>query len=99
MAPKASSNCRMISPGAAASTKSARMASAVPPAAGTSSTNECRSTNPYYWLANRPRTSEWTEIPGRLYRNVDAAPPAMLYSKWNPTEMLMEVQSRADKNS
>ena len=73
----------------------------------------------YYWLANRPRTTEWTEIPSRLYEKVDAALPPLLYSKWNITEsvdgvgrkprdpdpsmpvaeMLMEVQSRANKKA
>ncbi len=42
----------------------------------------------YYWLANRPRTTEWTEIPSRLYEKVDAALPPLLYSKWNMTESI-----------
>ena len=42
----------------------------------------------YYWLANRPRTTEWTPIPSRLYERVDAALPPLLYSKWNMTESI-----------
>jgi len=42
----------------------------------------------YYWLANRPRTTEWTPIPSRLYEKVDAALPPLLYSKWNTTEVI-----------
>ena len=42
----------------------------------------------YYWLANRPRTTEWTEIPSRLYEKVDPALPPLLYSKWNITEFI-----------
>jgi ectoine hydroxylase-related dioxygenase (phytanoyl-CoA dioxygenase family) len=42
----------------------------------------------YYWLANRPRTTEWTPIPSRLYEKVDAALPPLLYSKWNMTESI-----------
>ncbi len=42
----------------------------------------------YYWLANRPRTTEWTPIPSRLYEKVDAALPPLLYSKWNIMESI-----------
>lgn len=42
----------------------------------------------YYWLANRPRTTEWNPIPPRLYEKVDAALPPLLYSKWNMTESI-----------
>ncbi len=42
----------------------------------------------YYWLANRPRTNEWTEIPSRLYLKADPALPGLLYSKWNTKESM-----------
>ncbi len=42
----------------------------------------------YYWLANRPRTTEWTEIPSRLYEKIDPDLPPLLYSKWNMTESI-----------
>ncbi len=45
----------------------------------------------YYWLANRPRTTEWTEIPRRLYEKSDPALPRLLYSKWNATEVIEGV--------
>lgn len=45
----------------------------------------------YYWLANRPRTSEWTEIPKRLYGKSDAALPPLLYSKWNTKDVIEGV--------
>jgi hypothetical protein len=42
----------------------------------------------YYWLANRPRTTEWTTIPSRLYEKVDASLHPLLYSKWNIAESI-----------
>jgi ectoine hydroxylase-related dioxygenase (phytanoyl-CoA dioxygenase family) len=36
----------------------------------------------YYSRAGKPRTSEWSDIPARLYQKVDASLPPHLYSKW-----------------
>jgi ectoine hydroxylase-related dioxygenase (phytanoyl-CoA dioxygenase family) len=41
----------------------------------------------YYARSDQPRTSEWSDIPERLYRKVDPALPRGLYSKWNVTEV------------
>ena len=41
----------------------------------------------YYSRANGPRTSEWTEIPERLYRKSDPELPPRLYCKWNVTDI------------
>ena len=45
----------------------------------------------YYWRANRPRTSEWTEIPKRLYEKSEPSLPPLLYSKWNMMEVIEGV--------
>jgi len=45
----------------------------------------------YYGLAHQPRTSEWTEIPQRLYEKVDATLPPLLYSKWNTKDVVEGV--------
>jgi len=37
----------------------------------------------YYSRAGKPRTSEWSDIPRRLYEKVDPSLPSRLYSKWN----------------
>ncbi len=37
----------------------------------------------YYARSGQPRTSEWSDIPRRLYEKVDPALPPRLYSKWN----------------
>ena len=37
----------------------------------------------YYSRAGKPRTSEWSEVPARLYQKVDPSLPSRLYSKWN----------------
>jgi hypothetical protein len=37
----------------------------------------------YYSRAGKPRTSEWSDIPARLYEKVDPSLPPRLYSKWN----------------
>jgi hypothetical protein len=42
----------------------------------------------YYDRSDRPRTTEWTEIPRRLYEKVDPSLPPRLYSKWNVKEFV-----------
>jgi len=37
----------------------------------------------YYSRAGKPRTSEWSDVPARLYEKVDPSLPSRLYSKWN----------------
>ena len=46
-----------------------------------------RSLHIYYSRAAGPRTSEWTEIPERLYRKADPSLPPRLYAKWNRTDV------------
>ena len=46
-----------------------------------------RSLHVYYSRAAGPRTSEWTEIPERLYRKADPSLPPRLYAKWNRTDV------------
>jgi len=41
----------------------------------------------YYARSDQPRTSEWSDIPQRLYEKADPALPRGLYSKWNVTEV------------
>ena len=41
----------------------------------------------YYSRAGKPRTSEWSDIPARLYEKVDPSLPPLLYSKWNVKEV------------
>lgn len=41
----------------------------------------------YYARRDQPRTSEWSDIPPRLYQKVDPDLPRWLYSKWNVTEV------------
>ena len=47
-----------------------------------------RSLHIYYDRSDRPRTTEWTEFPRRLYEKVDPKLPPRLYSKWNVTEFI-----------
>jgi len=47
-----------------------------------------RTVHIYYDRADRPRTTEWTEIPKRLYEKADPNLPPQLYSKWNVTEFV-----------
>jgi len=47
-----------------------------------------RSLHIYYDRSDRPRTTEWTEFPQRLYEKVDPKLPPRLYSKWNVTEFI-----------
>jgi ectoine hydroxylase-related dioxygenase (phytanoyl-CoA dioxygenase family) len=42
----------------------------------------------YYARSDQPRTSEWTDIPRRLYEKLDPSLPPRLYSKWNVTEVI-----------
>lgn len=46
-----------------------------------------RSLHIYYSRAGGPRTSEWTDIPKRLYAKTDPSLPVQLYSKWNATDV------------
>lgn len=46
-----------------------------------------RSLHVYYSRASGPRTSEWTEIPERLYGNADPRLPPQLYAKWDSTNV------------
>ncbi|MFN0165633.1 MAG: phytanoyl-CoA dioxygenase family protein [Bryobacteraceae bacterium] len=46
-----------------------------------------RTLHVYYSRAGKPRTSEWTRIPARLYEKHDPSLPAFLYSKWNSTDI------------
>jgi Phytanoyl-CoA dioxygenase (PhyH) len=41
----------------------------------------------YYSRAGKPRTSEWSDIPARLYEKVDPSLPPRFYSKWNVREV------------
>ena len=41
----------------------------------------------YYAHRSLPRITEWSEIPERLYKNVDPALPPHFYSKWNAAEI------------
>lgn len=41
----------------------------------------------YYSRAGKPRTSEWSDVPARLYEKVDPSLPPRLYSKWNVMEV------------
>ncbi len=41
----------------------------------------------YYSRAGKPRTSEWTRIPARLYEKRLPSLPPLLYSKWNSTDI------------
>jgi Phytanoyl-CoA dioxygenase (PhyH) len=41
----------------------------------------------YYSRAGKPRTSEWSDIPARLYEKIDPSLPPRLYSKWNVKEV------------
>ena len=56
-----------------------------------------RSLHVYYDRADRPRTTEWTDIPKRLYEKVDPSLPPQLYSKWNVKEFIDGV-GRKPKN-
>jgi len=47
-----------------------------------------RTLHVYYDRSDRPRTTEWTEIPPRLYEKVDSTLPPRLYSKWNVTDFI-----------
>jgi phytanoyl-CoA dioxygenase PhyH len=47
-----------------------------------------RSLHLYFDRSDRPRTTEWTKIPPRLYEKVDPTLPPRLYSKWNVTEFI-----------
>ncbi len=51
------------------------------------SSRQRRTLHVYYWRRDRPRASEWTDIPKRLYEKVDPALPPRLYSKWCVTEV------------
>lgn len=47
---------------------------------------ERRTLHIYYGPADLPRTSEWSQIPERLYRKYDPSLPPQLYAKWNVRE-------------
>jgi ectoine hydroxylase-related dioxygenase (phytanoyl-CoA dioxygenase family) len=50
--------------------------------------SRCRKTlHIYYWRAGKPRTSEWSDIPARLYEKRDLSLPPQFYSKWNVKEV------------
>lgn len=48
---------------------------------------ERRTLHLYYARSDQARTSEWSDIPARLYAKTDAELPPLLYSKWNMTEV------------
>ena len=48
---------------------------------------ERRTLHLYYACSDQARTSEWSDIPERLYAKVDPVLPPRLYSKWNVTEV------------
>jgi len=48
---------------------------------------ERRTLHLYYARHGQARTSEWTDIPVRLYQKHDPTLPAHLYSKWNLTDV------------
>ncbi len=49
--------------------------------------SERRTLHLYYARSNQARTSEWSDIPPRLYQRSDPRLPPKLYSKWNVTEI------------
>jgi hypothetical protein len=49
---------------------------------------ERRTLHIYYSRSELPRTSEWSDIPPRLYQKAEAKLPPLLYSKWNVSEVL-----------
>ena len=55
-----------------------------------------RSLHVYYSRASGPRTSEWSEIPGRLYERADPALPPLLYSKWNRGDIFEGTGKKPD---
>jgi phytanoyl-CoA dioxygenase PhyH len=48
---------------------------------------ERRTLHLYYSRNGQARTSEWSDIPARLYQNHDPTLPPRLYSKWNLTDV------------
>lgn len=48
---------------------------------------ERRTLHLYYARSGQARTSEWSDIPARLYAKADPRLPPGLYSKWNVTEV------------
>lgn len=48
---------------------------------------ERRTLHLYYARSDQARTSEWSNIPARLYAKADPRLPPRLYSKWNVTEV------------
>jgi hypothetical protein len=48
---------------------------------------ERRTLHLYYSRYGQARTSEWSDIPARLYRKNDPTLPSHLYSKWNLTDV------------
>lgn len=48
---------------------------------------ERRTLHLYYSYCDQARTSEWTDIPERLYKKLDSSLPPRLYSKWNVTDV------------
>lgn len=51
------------------------------------SSRERRTLHIYYSRNGQARTSEWSDIPERLYLRHDPALPPQLYSKWNLTDV------------
>jgi ectoine hydroxylase-related dioxygenase (phytanoyl-CoA dioxygenase family) len=47
-----------------------------------------RTLHDYYWQAEKPRTSDSSTIPSRLYRKCDPGLPPWLYSKWDVQDVL-----------
>ena len=48
---------------------------------------ERRTLHIYYSRSDQARTSEWSDIPERLYQKHEPALPPQLYSKWNRTDV------------
>ena len=55
-----------------------------------------RSLHVYYSRASGPRTSEWSDIPRRLYERADPALPPLLYSKWNRKDIFEGTGKKPD---
>jgi ectoine hydroxylase-related dioxygenase (phytanoyl-CoA dioxygenase family) len=55
-----------------------------------------RTLHVYYWQAGKPRTSDSTTIPSRLYGKSDSRLPPRLYSKWDVQDVLDPI-GRAKK--
>jgi hypothetical protein len=56
-----------------------------------------RTLQAYYSRWREQRTSEWTEIPPRLYQKRDPSLPPYFYAKWNQRNILEGVGRRVSR--